>query len=196
MTPYRLNDKVIHIGSSEECHITELRTLIAEGKTTQLVFAMSDDQNLFIGPESDFRYHESSPTQPAQPTVTLSDGTTAAVGARVLKITGEYHIEGIIVAVFHKADGTTPRLVVEHEAKPQGSFLHIYGPANLKSLPKSLESSILPVGTRVRTRWGDGTIVALREKNTPTAKYEIKVDDGSLAAIPAVFTHEFQVIQE
>jgi len=179
---YRLNDRVIHIGSGRECCITELRTLTAEGRTIYLIFAATDDHSLFIGPDSDFRQPEPTPTPTPQPTVTLSDGTPATVGARVLKVTGEYHIEGTIVAVFHKADGTTPRLVVEHEAKPQGSFLHIYGPANLKALPDEVRDipAILPVGARVATAFGMGTIAQVLEDHPALpALYRVQLDNGA-----------------
>lgn len=266
MTHYRLNDKVIHIGTGEECHITEMRRNynLDHDKVYYVIFAMSANQTLFIGPETDFRLPESNlATQQslqdlddfcqylrnnvdpclapgwrhpstsstelidnlknelaaenphiaklawhllhiytrtredyfAEPlvkaesskgessqTVTLSDGTPATVGARVLKVTGEYHIEGTIVAVFHKADGTTPRLVVEHEAKPQGSFLHIYGPANLKALPDEVRDipAILPVGARVATAFGMGTIAQVLEDHPALpALYRVQLDNGA-----------------
>jgi hypothetical protein len=53
------------------------------------------------------------------------------VGDKVRKVTGEYHINGEVRSVFTKADGTV-RLVVEHNAEGGGSFLHIYGEANLE----------------------------------------------------------------
>ena len=53
------------------------------------------------------------------------------IGDYVKKITGEYQIYGTVVSVFKKIDGAT-RLVVEHKAEGGGSFLHIYGPNNLK----------------------------------------------------------------
>lgn len=52
-------------------------------------------------------------------------------GDIVNKVTGEYHIKGVVVAVFQKLDMQT-RLVVEHKAEGGGSFLHIYGPNNLE----------------------------------------------------------------
>lgn len=52
------------------------------------------------------------------------------IGDRVRKVTGEYHISGEVRSVFTKKDGQV-RLVVEHNAEGGGSFLHIYGPANL-----------------------------------------------------------------
>lgn len=56
------------------------------------------------------------------------------VGQRVRKVTGEYNITGIIRSIFQKGDGAT-RMVVEHNAEGGGSFLHIYGPNNLKAEP-------------------------------------------------------------
>lgn len=58
------------------------------------------------------------------------------VGQQVKKVTGDYQISGVVRAVFTKCDGAT-RIVVEHTVKDEhgeGSFLHIYGPSNLKSL--------------------------------------------------------------
>lgn len=55
-----------------------------------------------------------------------------AVGQRVRKVTGEYRVSGEVRSVFTKADGTV-RLVVEHTAEGGGSFLHIYGEANLEA---------------------------------------------------------------
>lgn len=64
----------------------------------------------------------------------MSDSLTDfAVGDKVKKVTGEYHISGEVRSVFTKADGAV-RLVVEHNAEGGGSFLHIYGPANLIKL--------------------------------------------------------------
>lgn len=55
-----------------------------------------------------------------------------SVDQRVRKVTGEYRISGEVRSVFTKADGTV-RLVVEHTAEGGGSFLHIYGEANLEA---------------------------------------------------------------
>lgn len=52
------------------------------------------------------------------------------IGQRVKKVTGDYHITGEVRSIFTKADGGV-RLVVEHNAEGGGSFLHIYGEANL-----------------------------------------------------------------
>jgi len=53
------------------------------------------------------------------------------IGDKVEKVTGDYRIKGEVRSVFTKANGET-RLVVEHRAEGGGSFLHIYGPANLE----------------------------------------------------------------
>lgn len=58
------------------------------------------------------------------------------IGQQVKKVTGDYQISGVVRSVFTKGDGAT-RIVVEHTVKDEygdGSFLHIYGPSNLKSL--------------------------------------------------------------
>ena len=55
------------------------------------------------------------------------------VGQKVKKVTGDYKISGVVRSVFAKGDGAT-RIVVEHTVKDEygeGSFLHIYGLANL-----------------------------------------------------------------
>lgn len=51
------------------------------------------------------------------------------VGDRVRKFTGDYQLDGVIVAIFDTTAGKT-RVVVEHK---QG-FLHIYNPMQLKVL--------------------------------------------------------------
>lgn len=53
------------------------------------------------------------------------------IGDRVLKVTGDYRIEGEVRSIFTKANGAT-RVVVEHEASGGGSFLHIYSAEQLK----------------------------------------------------------------
>lgn len=55
------------------------------------------------------------------------------IGDRVKKVTGDYQIAGEVRSVFTKANGEA-RLVVEHNAEGGGSFLHIYGPANLERI--------------------------------------------------------------
>lgn len=55
-----------------------------------------------------------------------------AVGQKVKKVTGDYKIRGVVRSVFVKGDGAV-RLVVEHTAEGGGSFLHIYGEANLEA---------------------------------------------------------------
>ena len=49
------------------------------------------------------------------------------VGDRVLKYTGDYQLEGVIVAVFKTLADKT-RYVVEHK----GGLLHIYSEANIR----------------------------------------------------------------
>lgn len=57
------------------------------------------------------------------------------IGDLVMKVTGDYHIGGEVRSVFTKANGE-PRMVVEHQAAGGGSFLHIYGPANLELIER------------------------------------------------------------
>lgn len=52
------------------------------------------------------------------------------IGNKVLKYTGDYQLEGIVVAVFSTTKGKL-RYVVEHFP----GFLHIYSEQNLKLLP-------------------------------------------------------------
>lgn len=52
------------------------------------------------------------------------------VGDRVTKVTGDYNISGIVRSVFTMENGAV-RVVVEHKAEGGGSFLHVYGEANL-----------------------------------------------------------------
>ena len=59
-------------------------------------------------------------------------------GQRVMKVTGDYKISGVVRSVFTKGDGAV-RIVVEHTVRDEhgdGSFLHIYGPNNLEPLPE------------------------------------------------------------
>lgn len=56
------------------------------------------------------------------------------IGDNVVKVTGDYRISGTVRAVFTMTNGAI-RLVVEHKAEGGGSFLHIYGKANLEHLP-------------------------------------------------------------
>ncbi len=51
------------------------------------------------------------------------------IGDKVLKCTGDYHLEGVVVAVFQTLKGGV-RYVVEHQPLAPG-LLHIYGEANL-----------------------------------------------------------------
>ena len=55
------------------------------------------------------------------------------IGSKVRKITGDYHLDGIVRAVFLTADGAV-RVVVGHDLSGvggKGEILHIYGPSNL-----------------------------------------------------------------
>lgn len=52
------------------------------------------------------------------------------VGDLVIKVTGDYNIKGTVRSVFTMENGAI-RIVVEHKAEGGGSFLHVYGEANL-----------------------------------------------------------------
>lgn len=52
------------------------------------------------------------------------------VGDKVLKCTGDYHLEGVVVSVFQTLEGKV-RYVVEHQPFAPG-LLHIYGETNLR----------------------------------------------------------------
>lgn len=54
------------------------------------------------------------------------------IGDKVEKCTGDYHLEGVVVAVFRTLAGK-PRYVVEHQPLAPG-LLHIYGPTNLRKV--------------------------------------------------------------
>ena len=54
------------------------------------------------------------------------------IGDKVEKCTGDYHLEGVVVAVFRTLSGK-PRYVVEHQPLAPG-LLHIYGPTNLRKI--------------------------------------------------------------
>ena len=54
------------------------------------------------------------------------------IGDRVEKCTGDYKLEGVVVASFYTIDGKH-RYVVEHRPLAPG-MLHIYGPTNLRKL--------------------------------------------------------------
>jgi hypothetical protein len=54
------------------------------------------------------------------------------IGDRVEKCSGDYHLEGVVVAVFRTLAGKD-RYVVEHTPLAPG-MLHIYGPTNLRRL--------------------------------------------------------------
>lgn len=58
-------------------------------------------------------------------------------GDKVLKATGDYHIEGFVVAAFYTYWWRKLRYVVEHRAEGGGSFCHIYAHDNLKLLKKA-----------------------------------------------------------
>lgn len=53
------------------------------------------------------------------------------IGDKVIKVTGDYRISGEVRAVFTMANGAI-RICVEHKAEGGGSFLHVYGEANLE----------------------------------------------------------------
>jgi hypothetical protein len=55
------------------------------------------------------------------------------VGDPVEKCSGDYHLEGVVVAAFVTLAGKE-RYVVEHTPLAPG-MLHIYGPGNLRKLP-------------------------------------------------------------
>jgi hypothetical protein len=58
------------------------------------------------------------------------------IGDRVEKCSGDYHLEGVVVAAFTTLAGKE-RYVVEHQPLAPG-MLHIYGPGNLRAaLPKT-----------------------------------------------------------
>jgi hypothetical protein len=58
------------------------------------------------------------------------------VGQHVMKVTGDYHIQGEIRSRFTMRNGAV-RYVVEHRAEGGGSFLHIYAGKNLQLLPET-----------------------------------------------------------
>lgn len=53
------------------------------------------------------------------------------IGDHVVKVTGDYRISGEVRSVFSMVNGSI-RIVVEHKAEGGGSFLHVYGEANLE----------------------------------------------------------------
>lgn len=54
------------------------------------------------------------------------------IGDRVEKCSGDYHLEGVVVAAFRTLAGKE-RYVVEHTPLAPG-MLHIYGPGNLRKI--------------------------------------------------------------
>jgi hypothetical protein len=52
------------------------------------------------------------------------------IGTKVIKHTGDYQIEGIVVASFLNHSGRT-RYVVEHPVQ-KGAIYHIYSPENVR----------------------------------------------------------------
>lgn len=54
------------------------------------------------------------------------------VGDKVEKCTGDYHLEGVVVAVFKTLSGKH-RYVVEHQPLAPG-LLHIYSAQNLRKI--------------------------------------------------------------
>lgn len=61
-------------------------------------------------------------------------GPAFRIGQRVRKVTGDYNIAGEVRSVFATVGGAI-RYVVEHQAEGGGSFLHVYGEANLVAEP-------------------------------------------------------------
>lgn len=57
-----------------------------------------------------------------------------ALGQHVVKITGDYRANGVVVGQFRMTGGAQ-RFVVEHRAEGGGSFCHIYAAKNLQKLP-------------------------------------------------------------
>lgn len=57
-----------------------------------------------------------------------------AVGTPVMKVTGDYQIEGEVAAFFYTPDTKRLRYVVSHKAEGGGRFLHIYSHANLRAI--------------------------------------------------------------
>ena len=55
------------------------------------------------------------------------------IGDKVLKFKGDYNLEGIVVGRFKMTNGAV-RFVIEHEAKPKGSFCHIYSSTQLQKV--------------------------------------------------------------
>ena len=56
------------------------------------------------------------------------------IGSKVRKITGDYHLDGVVRAAFLTVDGAV-RVVVGHDLSGvggKGEILHIYSPANLE----------------------------------------------------------------
>lgn len=51
-----------------------------------------------------------------------------SIGMRVRKVTGDYRFDGVVVAVFHKRNGTDFRYVVEND----DGILHIFSRKNLE----------------------------------------------------------------
>ena len=58
------------------------------------------------------------------------------IGQKVRKVTGDYHLDGIVRSVFLTVDGAV-RVVVGHDLSEiggKGEILHIYGPSNIETI--------------------------------------------------------------
>ena len=64
----------------------------------------------------------------------MADVKDLYLGSKVKKVTGDYHIVGVVRSIFTTGNMAI-RVVVEHTVADEhgsGSFLHIYSPANLE----------------------------------------------------------------
>jgi hypothetical protein len=57
---------------------------------------------------------------------------TFKIDDAVVKVTGDYHIRGVVRAVFTVHDDGPTRYVVRHEAQGGGYFCHIYNVEQLR----------------------------------------------------------------
>lgn len=71
------------------------------------------------------------------PAARIPDKDVYDYGDKVLKATGDYRIEGFVVAAFYTYWLRNLRYVVEHRAEGGGSFLHTYAHKNLVLLKKA-----------------------------------------------------------
>lgn len=64
-----------------------------------------------------------------------------APGQRVNKSSGDYHMAGVILAVFPmfpEQDNSPLRVAVRHQAD-EGFFIHVYSPSNLVNVDRTVE---------------------------------------------------------